>query len=269
MPIVVLTVAGSDSSGGAGLQADLKTLTAFGIHGATAVTAVTAQGASGVRAWSPVEADLVREQIRAALDDLRPAAIKIGMLATAAIVRGVVEELRGVEVPVVCDPVLISSSGHRLLAEDAVEILRDELLPLVTLLTPNTDEAAALIGNPVRTVAEAEAAGAALRARGADAVLIKGGHLDERPGLDVLIDSTGARTIEGEWIDSPHTHGTGCVMSAALAALLAGGATLEEAAIGAKRYVTEAIRRGEPLGDSPGPVAPPPVSGYYYGTPKS
>jgi hydroxymethylpyrimidine/phosphomethylpyrimidine kinase len=256
-PPIVLSIAGSDSSGGAGIQADARTFAAFGIHGATAVTAVTAQGADGVRAWEPVSVALVREQIRAALDDLAPAAVKTGMLATAAVVRVVAEELAGVAVPVVCDPVLVSSSGRPLLEHDARETLVEELLPVVTLLTPNADEAEALTGRPVRTVEDAEAAATALLARGPRAVLVKGGHLAAGPGPDVLVDASGPRRFEGPRVETPHTHGTGCVLSAALAAGLALGDPLEEAVRRAKRFVTAALRDGFPLGGRPGPVRPP------------
>ncbi len=254
---VVLSVAGSDSSGGAGVQADVKTLAALDVHGTTAVTAVTAQGADGITSWAAVDPELVREQIRTALDGFLPAAVKVGMLGTAEVVRAVVEALRKYEGPIVCDPVMISSSGRRLLDEDAVDALASGLLPLVALLTPNTEEAAVLTGRPVRTVEEAEAAGAALRERGPAAVLVKGGHLAESPGVDVLVDAGGTRRLEGEWIDSPHTHGTGCVTSAAIAAFLARGRSVDEAVVRAKRYVTEAIRAGGPLGNATGPVAPP------------
>ena len=256
---VVLAIGGSDSSGGAGIQADVRTLTALGVHATTAVTAVTAQGAAGVVRWSAVDPELVRDQVGTTLDDYRPAVVKTGMLATAAIVEIVAERLAAAGVPVVCDPVLVSSSGRRLLEVDAVGVLVERLFPLVSLLTPNAEEAAVLTGRPVRDLADAEEAARELRAQGPRAVLVKGGHLEDGAGTDVLVDGDGARRLPGEWIDTPHRHGTGCVLASAIAAWLARGETLGESVVRSKRFVTEAIRRGRPLAGTPGSVVPPPA----------
>ena len=257
MKPTILTVAGSDSSGGAGIQADLKTITALGFHGATVVTAVTAQNTLGVQDWLPVPAPLVRAQLRSVLEDLCPAAVKTGMLATAEIVRVVAEELRGFEVPhVVCDPVLSATTGEELLRGDLIAAFR-ELLPSVSLFTPNAREAAALTGAEVSNVEEAARAGRVLLGWGPKAVLVTGGHLPGSPGTDVLVeDEDQVFQVAGRWIDTPHTHGTGCVHSATLAALLGRGADLRDAVREARVRLAEAVRRGEAVGQGPGPVDP-------------
>jgi hydroxymethylpyrimidine/phosphomethylpyrimidine kinase len=242
-PPTVLTIAGSDSSAGAGIQADLITITAEGCRGATVVTAVTAQGPRGVDAWDPVSPELVRAQLVIALDELRPAAMKTGMLGTEAIIRLVVEELTGrAHGPLVCDPVAVATSGHSLVRDGALEAMRSGLFPRAALLTPNATEAAALTGLPVRTPGEAETAGRRLLESGCGAVLVKGGHLTERPGTDVLVTANGARVFTGEAIDTPGVHGTGCVLSAAIACGLARGESLEDAVAGGKKRVTAWIR---------------------------
>lgn len=240
---LVLTVAGSDSSGGAGLQADLATFAAEGCRGATVVTAVTAQGSRGVAAWEPVSAALVRAQLVLALDELHPAAVKTGMLATAEIVGLVAEELAArARVPTVCDPVAAASSGHALLLEDGLAALRERLLPLVTLLTPNAGEAAALTGLPVRDPDEAEAAGRRLLDSGCGAVLVKGGHFARGRGTDVLVTGDGPRRFVAEPIEGPDVHGTGCVLSAAIACGLARGWPLERTVQNAKERVLDRMR---------------------------
>jgi hydroxymethylpyrimidine/phosphomethylpyrimidine kinase len=252
---VVLTIAGSDSSAGAGIQADLKAISANGGYGASVITAITAQNTRGVTAAVELDLDLIRAQAVAVLDDLRVAAVKTGMLASVAVIETVAKILRDHRPPhYVLDPVMVSKTGFPLLRPEAVGALRDTLLPLATLLTPNVHEARALTGLPVRTPAEAEAAGRQLLARGAGAVLVKGGHLEEQPATDVLVTGEGVRVFPGEHLDARHTHGTGCTYSAAIATQLAHGYPLEAAIARAKTYVTEAIRGGLPVGQGIGPT---------------
>ena len=253
----ILTVAGSDSSGGAGIQADLKAIAACGGYGASVVTAITAQNTRGVRAAEPVSADLVRAQLDAVFDDLDVRAVKTGMLATTELVNTVAESL-GARRPkaIVCDPVMVAKSGDALLRPDAVEAVRRRLLPLVSLLTPNTLEAQVLTGLPVRTLAEAVEAGRALLALGPKAVLVKGGHLEGPRAVDVLVTAEGIRFFEAERLDARHTHGTGCTYAAAIATHLAWGLGLEEAVARAKRFLTEAIRHGLAVGKGIGPTDP-------------
>jgi hydroxymethylpyrimidine/phosphomethylpyrimidine kinase len=252
---VVLTIAGSDSSAGAGIQADLKAISANGGYGASVITAITAQNTRGVTAAVELDLDLIRAQADAVFGDLRVAAAKTGMLASAAVIETVAKALRDHRPPhYVLDPVMVSKTGFPLLRPEAVGALREALLPLATLLTPNVHEARALTGLPVRTPAEAEAAGRQLLAAGAGAVLVKGGHLEERPATDVLVTREGVRVFPGEHLDARHTHGTGCTYSAAIATQLAHGRPLEEAIARAKAYVTEAIRGGLPVGQGIGPT---------------
>jgi hydroxymethylpyrimidine/phosphomethylpyrimidine kinase len=252
---IVLTIAGSDSSAGAGIQADLKAISANGGYGASVITAVTAQNTRGVTAAAELDLDLIRAQADAVLGDLQVGAVKSGMLASAAVIETVAKVLRDHRPPhYVLDPVMVSKTGFALLRPEAVGALRESLLPLATLLTPNVHEARALTGLPVRTPAEAEAAGRRLLAAGAGAVLVKGGHLEERPATDVLVTATGVRVFPGEYLDARHTHGTGCTYSAAIATQLAHGWPLEEAIARAKAYVTEAIRAGLPVGHGTGPT---------------
>jgi hydroxymethylpyrimidine/phosphomethylpyrimidine kinase len=252
---VVLTIAGSDSSAGAGIQADLKAVSANGGYGASVITAITAQNTRGVTAAVELDLDLIRAQADAVFDDLPVAAVKTGMLASAAVIETVAKALRDHRPPhYVLDPVMISKTGFPLLRPEAVGALREALLPLATLLTPNVHEARALTGLPVRTLAEAEAAGRQLVAAGAGAVLVKGGHLEERQATDVLVTPEGVRIFPGEHLEARHTHGTGCTYSAAIATQLAHGRSLEEAIARAKAYVTEAIRGGLPVGQGIGPT---------------
>jgi hydroxymethylpyrimidine/phosphomethylpyrimidine kinase len=252
---VVLTIAGSDSSAGAGIQADLKAISANGGYGASVLTAITAQNTRGVTAAAEVDLGLIRAQADAVFTDLRVAAAKTGMLASVAVIETVAGVLRDYRPPYyVLDPVMVSKTGFPLLAPDAVGALRELLLPLATLVTPNVHEAEALTGIRVRTPAEAEAAGRRIVAAGATAVLVKGGHLEERRATDVLVTSEGVRVFPGEPLDARHTHGTGCTYSAAIATQLALGRPLEEAIGRAKAYVTEAIRGGLPIGQGIGPT---------------
>ena len=252
---IVLTIAGSDSSAGAGIQADLKAISANGGYGASVITAITAQNTRGVTAATELDLDLIRAQADAVFGDLRVSAVKTGMLASAAVIETVAKALRDHRPPhFVLDPVMVSKTGFPLLRPDAVGALRDTLLPMATLLTPNVHEARALTGLPVRTPAEAEAAGRQLLAAGAGAVLVKGGHLEESPATDVLVTAQGVRVFPGEHLDARHTHGTGCTYSAAIATQLAHGRPLEDAIGRAKAYVTEAIRAGLPIGGGIGPT---------------
>jgi hydroxymethylpyrimidine/phosphomethylpyrimidine kinase len=252
---VVLTIAGSDSSAGAGIQADLKAISANGGYGASVITAITAQNTRGVTAAVELDLDLIRAQADAVFDDLRVAAVKTGMLASAAVIETVAKILRDHRPPhYVLDPVMVSKTGFPLLRPEAVGALRETLLPLATLLTPNVHEARALTGLAVRTPAEAEAAGRQLLAAGAGAVLVKGGHLEERPATDVLVTPEGVRVFPGEHVDARHTHGTGCTYSAAIATQLAHGRSLVDAITRAKAYVTEAIRAGLAIGQGIGPT---------------
>ena len=252
---IVLTIAGSDSSAGAGIQADLKAIAANGGYGACVITAVTAQSTRGVTAASELDLDLIRAQADAVFSDLKVAAVKTGMLASDAVIETVAKVLRDWRPPhYVLDPVMVSKTGFALLRPEAVAALGEALLPLATLVTPNVHEAQALTGIRIRTLAEAEEAGRRLVAAGAPAVLVKGGHLEERPATDVLVTPTGVRIFSGEHVDARHTHGTGCTYSAAIATQLAHGRSLEDAIVRAKAYVTEAIRAGLPVGQGIGPT---------------
>jgi hydroxymethylpyrimidine/phosphomethylpyrimidine kinase len=252
---IVLTIAGSDSSGGAGIQADLKAISANGGYGASAITAITAQNTRAVTRAAALDLALVRAQLDAVFDDLRVAAVKTGMLSSAGVIGVVGKALRDYgPPPYVLDPVMVSKTGFPLLEPEAVAALRTELLPLAALVTPNVHEAEALTGLPVRTPDEAEAAGRRLVEAGAAAVLVKGGHLATGRATDVLVTRAGARVYPGEPIEARHTHGTGCTYSAAIATQLAHGRPLEDAIVRAKAYVTEAIRGGLPVGGGVGPT---------------
>jgi len=252
-PPRVLTVAGSDSGGGAGVQADLKAMLALGVHGMSAVTAVTAQNSVGVHGvWDlPVEA--VSAQIRAVLDDIGADAVKTGMLSSPELVQAVADELRGLGAPLVVDPVAVSKHGDTLLADEAVAVVRDVLLPLATVVTPNTDEARLLTGVEVTSTDDLPKAADALLAMGPRWVLLKGGHL---PGdaVDLLTDGHSSHWLTGARHDNRHTHGTGCTLASAIAAGLASGLDVPAAAQQAKDYVTGAIAAGFPLGRGIGPV---------------
>ena len=247
---VALTIAGSDSSGGAGIQADLKTFSAFGVYGASVITALTAQNTRGVAAVEPVAASFVVAQIEAVLGDLAVGAIKTGMLANAGIVEAVAGALRsGPACPLVVDPVMVATSGDILLAPDAVDAVKRALVPLATIITPNLAEAACLLGaNVAGSEAQAVAQAKALLALGCEAVLVKGGHGSGEAAVDILCDSAGIERFARPRIDTPHTHGTGCTLSAAIAALMAQGAGLREAVGRAKTFVWEALAHGRALG---------------------
>jgi hydroxymethylpyrimidine/phosphomethylpyrimidine kinase len=255
-PPVALTIAGSDSGGGAGIQADLKTFEAHGVYGASVITALTAQNTVAVEAIHEVPAHFVTAQIDAVASDIRIDAVKTGMLGASAIVEAVAVGIeRWSLAPVVVDPVMISKSGHALLAPDAIDAVRRRMLPLADLVTPNAHEAGALAGFDVRTLDDARRAAGAILAMGPAAVLVKGGHLEgERDAVDVLVDAVGERLFRAERIDTPHTHGTGCTYASAIAAGLAAGLDLREAVRQAKAYLTEAIRHGFALGAGHGPT---------------
>jgi len=255
---IAVTIAGSDSSGGAGIAADLKTFSALGVYGAAVIAAVTAQNTKGVTAIHEVPAEFVTAQMDAVFSDLAVGAVKIGMLGNAGVIAAVAAGLdRHGQTNVVLDPVMVATSGDRLLAADALAALRDELLPRAILVTPNLAEAAALLGEP-EAKDEAGMLGQAdrLRALGANAVLMKAGHAQGAESTDILVTSTAALRVIAERIATRNTHGTGCTLSAAIAAGLARGEGLTEAVSRAKEYVTAAIAAADRLaiGTGPGPL---------------
>ncbi|QNP65516.1 bifunctional hydroxymethylpyrimidine kinase/phosphomethylpyrimidine kinase [Streptomyces genisteinicus] len=252
-PPRVLTVAGSDSGGGAGIQADLKTMLALGVHGMSVLTAVTAQNSQGVQgAWElPVEA--VEAQYRSVVDDIGVQAVKTGMLASAPLVSAVAGLLAGIGVPVVVDPVGVSKHGDPLLAASALDSVRTELLPLATVATPNLDEVAQLTGIEVRDESGMRRAADAVLAFGPRWALIKGGHLDG-DAVDLLTDGAAEHWLRAPRLDNRHTHGTGCTLASAVASGLAKGLSVPDAVGGAKEYVTGAIAAGFALGTGIGPV---------------
>ncbi len=252
---IALTIAGSDSGGAAGIQADLKTFHQFGVFGTTAITAVTAQNTTGVRAWQALPTTLVAQQIDALADDLFPAAVKSGMLGSAAIVATVAERIADRRLPnYVLDPVMVATSGDRLLDRDAERLIARRLAPLALLVTPNLNEAEILVEAEVRTPDHMEAAGRALVAMGARAALVKGGHLTGPTLVDVLVHGKSARRFTHERIDTTSTHGTGCTLSAAITAGLALGRPLEQAVANALDFVHRAIAAAPGLGQGHGPL---------------
>lgn len=257
-PPIALTIAGSDSGGGAGIQADLKTFSALGTYGASVITALTAQNTRAVTAIHEAPAGIVHAQIRAVLDDLDVAAVKIGMLFSPAIVEAVASALQGWDGPVVLDPVMVAKSGDALLRDEAVEALRTNLLPRASLLTPNLPEAAQLLGEaPAASEEEAAAQGRRLWQLGCDAVLMKGGHGAGERLVDFLVRADGSiRRFETQRIATKNTHGTGCTLSSAIAAQLAHGMALEDAVETAQAFTHEAIRAAENLdvGSGHGPL---------------
>ncbi|MDB5434878.1 MAG: thiD [Phenylobacterium sp.] len=251
----VLIIAGSDSGGGAGIQADIKTVTALGGYAATAVTAVTVQNTLGVSGVHPIPVEVVVAQARAVLDDIGADAIKTGMLGDAAMVAAVARLLDSAKsIPAVIDPVMVAKGGASLLAADAVGAVRDLLVPRAGLLTPNAPEAEALTGLAVATTDDLRRAGEALLAAGAAAVLMKGGHVPGERVIDILMTLAGETAFEGERIDTRHTHGTGCTLASACAAGLAQGLPLTEAVARAWAYVHEALLRAPGFGRGHGPL---------------
>ena len=249
-----LTIAGSDSGGGAGLQADLKTFAAHGVFGLTAITAVTAQNTQQVAAVYPMPPDLVGAQIDAVVSDFGAAATKIGMLATAAIVEVVARAVERHRLAnVVLDTVMIAKGGAPLLEDAAIDVMRASLLPLATVITPNIPEAERLTGRRIASVGDMLAAARDLIITGAQAVVVKGGHLDG-PAIDVFDDGNTVVELSAERVATRHTHGTGCTFSSAIAARLALGSDLRTAVEHAKTYVTRAIAEAPHLGHGQGPV---------------
>jgi len=252
---IALTIAGSDSGGGAGIQADLKTFQQYGVFGTSVIVALTAQNTRGVRAVERVSDAMVSEQLAALAEDLPPDALKTGMLADAGLVRLVARAVResGWK-PLVVDPVMVSTSGHRLLTAEAEEVVRDSLLPLAALVTPNLDEAALLTGRAVHDVASMKEAAGTLVRFGAGAALVKGGHLGGDEVTDVLLTSAGVRHYRRPRLVTTSTHGTGCTLSAAVTAGLALGRPLERAVEDALDFVHRAITAAPGLGSGHGPL---------------
>ncbi|SFO91766.1 bifunctional hydroxymethylpyrimidine kinase/phosphomethylpyrimidine kinase [Tranquillimonas alkanivorans] len=244
-----LTIAGSDSGGGAGIQADLKTFSALGVYGTSALTAITAQNTRGVFGVEPVSEKMVAAQIRAVLDDIRVDAVKIGMLASPGIIAAVTGALSAYAVPVVLDPVMVAKSGDPLLADEAVAALTEQLLPRADVLTPNLPEAARLLGaDPAITAEDAVAQGRALLDLGARAVVMKGGHAEGPVCTDRLVTRQSVVAVEAPRLDTRNTHGTGCSLSSAIAAELAKGAGVEDAVRRAHAWLHRAIGRADELG---------------------
>lgn len=257
---IVLSIAGSDSSGGAGIQADIKTFSALGVYGATAITAITAQNTQGVKSQFALNPQMVYEQIVTVVDDLHPSVIKIGMLSNADIVHTVADALSKYSLTIILDPVMVSSSGHRLLSVEAQEVIKEKLLPMSTLITPNIPEMKTLTGMPLTTQVEKENASRYLMDCGATAVLLKGGHEEGDIKTDILYSKLDNEmqidTFASKTIFTKNIHGTGCTLSAAIAAFMARGYLLSDAVAEAKHYVSEAIRVGADvkIGHGFGPV---------------
>jgi hydroxymethylpyrimidine/phosphomethylpyrimidine kinase len=250
---VALTIAGSDPSGGAGIQADLKTFHQFGVYGEAVITLITVQNTTEVSRVELLPPDLIVQQLAAVLADIPPHAAKTGAMGTAECVKGVAALSRAFAFPLVVDPVMISKHGSRLLAPDAEAALREELIPRATLVTPNIAEAELLAQMTIRDAADAERAAEVIGSLGATAVLVKGGHLEGTP-VDVLWFAGSVRHFQGTRIETRHTHGTGCTYSAAITALLAKGASVPDAVDGAKKYIQRAIETSPGLGSGAGPT---------------
>jgi hydroxymethylpyrimidine/phosphomethylpyrimidine kinase len=245
---VALTIAGSDSSGGAGIQADLKTFSALGVYGASVITAITAQNTFGVQGVAPVTTRLVAQQIRSVLADLKVGAIKTGMLHNEKIIAVLCAALQKNKIPLVVDPVMVATSGDLLLSPKANKALKTKLLPLATLLTPNLEEAAVLLDCAVaKNLVDMENQAKALLALGCQAVLIKGGHLASQHSADILVSKNFYKRFAYERINTPNTHGTGCTLSAAIAAYLAQGTDLLLAVTAAREYLFDAITQADEL----------------------
>jgi hydroxymethylpyrimidine/phosphomethylpyrimidine kinase len=252
---IALTIAGSDSGGGAGIQADLKTFAALGVYGTCAITAITAQNTLGVTAVAPLPSDIVTAQIEAVFSDIGAEAVKTGMLANVAIVEAVSAAIAALDLPrVVVDPVMIAKSGDRLLDDDAIGALRAQLLPRAFVVTPNVPEAEELARMRIASLDDAREAARVIHRLGPSAVVLKGGHLPGDEVIDLLFDGQAFREYRAPRQQSRHTHGTGCTFAAALAAELAKGRQLAEAVGTAKVYVTGAIAHGLPIGGGHGPL---------------
>ena len=247
---VALAIAGSDSGGGAGIQADLKTFSSLGVHGTTAITCITAQNPTVVLGIQACRPTMVSRQLEAVFETFRPAAAKTGMLYSAGIIRAVVEFLRCHRVPLVVDPVMVSTSGAQLLKPSAISALKNDLLPAASLLTPNLLETEILLGRAVRSVEEMRAAARDLQNRFGCAALVKGGHLRGlKVAVDIFYDGNQELLLSAPFIRGMRTHGTGCTYAAAITAFLARGFPLAKAVWRAKQYITEAIARSRPVGE--------------------
>lgn len=252
---VALSIAGSDSGAGAGIQADLKTFAAFGVYGVTVITAITAQNTVGVRAVQEVDSDVISAQLDAVAEDFQIAALKTGMLSSAAIIETVTAGIERHRLgPLVVDPVMIAKSGDRLLREDAIDALRRRLVPLAAVVTPNIPEAEVLAGRSIRTRDDRLAAARAIMELGAHAVVIKGGHAEDDPIVDLLLDSQGVHEYRAARIVTTSTHGTGCTFSAAITAALAMGLDLPHAVAEARDYLSRALATVPGLGQGHGPL---------------
>ena len=254
-PVRILSIAGSDSGGGAGIQADIKTVTALGGYAMSAITAVTVQDSTGVHGFHPVPPHIVADQIRAVMADIGADAIKTGMLVSAACVEAVADALVPfAAVPLVIDTVMIAKGGMALLDDAGIEAMKTRLFSLAALITPNAPEAARLAGITVETADDLARAGLMLREMGARAVLLKGGHIAGDTVTDILVDESGAHRFSGSRIESSSTHGTGCTLASAIAMGLAQGSSVQDAIQRARAFVRKAIRTGLPFGRGTGPL---------------
>ncbi|MGQ9365951.1 bifunctional hydroxymethylpyrimidine kinase/phosphomethylpyrimidine kinase [Azospirillum sp. A39] len=252
----VLIVAGSDSGGGAGIQADIKAVSALGAYAATAITALTAQNTTGVHGVYPVDPAFVAQQMHVVLEDIGADAIKVGMLATVGVIEAVAAEYeaRAINVPLVVDPVMVAKGGHALLAEEAELTLRKRLLPLADIVTPNVPEAEALTDIAIRDLSDMRRAASLIRSFGPKAVLLKGGHMEGETVQDLLVSDDGEEVFESERLHTPHTHGTGCTLASAIAAGIAQGLGVRDAVERARAYVRKAILTAPGLGHGHGPL---------------
>jgi len=253
---IALTIAGSDSGGGAGIQADLKTFQELGVFGTSAITAVTAQNTHGVAAIQPIDVDIVTAQIKAVIEDFNVGAVKTGMLFSSEIIHAVADAIRNCGIPLVIDPVMIAKGGASLLKDAAVEALKTELIPLSTIVMPNVPEAEVLTGIKIETDLDIKKAAEHIIALGANSVIIKGGHRMDAPfAEDFFMSANGDHfAVRSPWIITKDTHGTGCTYAAALTAFLADGKELKEAVISAKQFIHAAIGDGLGIGGGHGPT---------------
>lgn len=256
----VLSIAGSDSGGGAGIQADLKTFSSLGVYGATAITAITAQNTQGVHSQFALPPQMVYDQIIAVMEDIHPSVIKIGMLSNEQVATAVAEALKRYSIPIILDPVMVSSSGHRLLSAEAQEVLKERLLPMAQLVTPNIPEMEALTAMPLLTISDKYNAAKHLLSLGVQSVLLKGGHEEGEVKVDILYQKSPQGIVtcsfSSDTLNTRNIHGTGCTLSSAIAAYMARGLALKEAVSSAKIYITEAIKAGADIsvGKGYGPV---------------
>lgn len=256
----VLSIAGSDSGGGAGIQADLKTFSSLGVYGATAITAITAQNTQGVHSQFALPPQMVYDQIIAVMEDIHPSVIKIGMLSNVQVATVVADALERYSIPIILDPVMVSSSGHRLLSAEAQEVLKGRLLPMAQLVTPNIPEMEALSDMPLLTISDKYNAAKHLLSLGVQSVLLKGGHEEGEVKVDILYQKSPQGIVtcsfSSDTLNTRNIHGTGCTLSSAIAAYMARGLALKEAVCSAKIYITEAIKAGGDIsvGKGYGPV---------------